>query len=68
MNSITHDIKNKVKGSEYKKRVKTINAALSDIEKDVLLYNKLTEEQRVKFLAGDPLLSAFITLAAKVKR
>ena len=62
------DIDLKVKTVKYKKIAKELKAVLSDIEDDLVIYNKLDEPTRLRWLEKDPILKAFISLARKVKR
>lgn len=62
------NINNKVNHAQYGRRQSQFNAMATEIEADILVYNKLSDENKIKWLAKDPLLSAFISLAAKVKR
>ena len=62
------NIDNRVRSSRHKTQLIQFGRIGADIESDLSIYNKLTNDQKAKWLASDALLSAFIVLAAKVKQ
>ena len=63
----SRDVDAKVKTNKYAKQVAEFAGILAEIEEDLVIYNKLDESMKSRWTAKDPLLSAFIALAAKVK-